>query len=110
MSTLPRRIDRRQASRIADAFLAAPRHAPDEAVVAAYAALSEQSSRWYQRLTGTRGRHPVRVVLTHQGRDLTVVDDPSATYFGLPIDDTTLVPHGDAELGATALSTWLAQR
>jgi uncharacterized protein YbjT (DUF2867 family) len=51
-----------------------------------------------------------RVVLAHQERDLTVVDDPAATYFGLPIDDTTLVPHGDAELGTTALSTWLAQR
>ena len=65
MFTLPRRIHHHQASRIAEAFLAAPRHAPDETMVAAYAALSEQSSRWYQRLTTTRGRHRVRVVLTH---------------------------------------------
>jgi uncharacterized protein YbjT (DUF2867 family) len=47
-------------------------------------------------------------VLAHQHRELYVHDDPTATYFGLPIDETTLVPEGEAELGATELAAWLA--
>ena len=49
-----------------------------------------------------------RTVLTHQGRDLDVATDPTATYFGHPIEDTTLVPRHAAELGATPLADWLA--
>lgn len=49
-----------------------------------------------------------RTVLAHQGRDLPVVDDPAATYFGLPIDHGTLVASGDAELGTTRLKDWLS--
>jgi uncharacterized protein YbjT (DUF2867 family) len=50
-----------------------------------------------------------RTVLAHQRRDLPVVIDPTATYFGHPIDDTTLVPGHQAELGATSLADWLAR-
>ena len=65
MSMLPQHIDRTQACRIAEAFLAAPRRVPDESTVAAYAALSDQSTRWYQRLTSQQACRPVRVVFTH---------------------------------------------
>jgi uncharacterized protein YbjT (DUF2867 family) len=51
-----------------------------------------------------------RQVLAHQHRELYVHDDPVATYFGLPVDETTLVPAGEAELGTTELAAWLATR
>lgn len=51
-----------------------------------------------------------RTVLRHQGRALRVVDDPSATYSGLKIDQATLVTDDEAELGTTRLSDWLARR
>lgn len=50
-----------------------------------------------------------RVVLRHQSRILTVLDDPSATYSGLSIDHTTLVTGDEAELGTTCLVDWLAR-
>jgi uncharacterized protein YbjT (DUF2867 family) len=49
-----------------------------------------------------------RTVLDHQGRGLAVVTDPTATYFGLPIGDSTLVPDDAREHGTTPLATWLA--
>lgn len=51
-----------------------------------------------------------RAVLAHQNRELDVVDDPAATYHGLPVDNTTLVTDDEAELGATRLTDWLARR
>ncbi|MBX7448932.1 NAD(P)H-binding protein [Mycolicibacterium sp. 3033] len=51
-----------------------------------------------------------RAVLRHQGRALTVIDDPSATYSGLSIDHTTLVTGNGAELGTTRLEDWLSRR
>ncbi|MDP7703160.1 MULTISPECIES: SDR family oxidoreductase [unclassified Mycobacterium] len=51
-----------------------------------------------------------RAVLLHQSRTLDVVDDPSATYSGLHVDDTTLVTDDDAELGTMRLADWLARR
>lgn len=38
-----------------------------------------------------------------------VVGDPSAQYYGAPIDDTSLVPLGEVRLGKTPLSTWLTR-
>ena len=38
-----------------------------------------------------------------------VVGDPKATYYGAPIDDTSLKPLGEARLGKTPLATWLAR-
>ncbi len=52
----------------------------------------------------------VRAVLFHQSRTLDVVEDPSATYSGLHIDETTLVTDDDAELGTMRLADWLARR
>ncbi len=51
-----------------------------------------------------------RAVLRHQSRTLNVLDDPSATYSGLNIDETTLVTDDAAELGTTRLVDWLARR
>lgn len=50
-----------------------------------------------------------QTVLAHQRRDLQVLTDPTATYFGHPIEDTTLVPHHAAEPGVMRLEEWLAQ-
>ena len=38
-----------------------------------------------------------------------VVGDPKAHYYGAAIDDTSLVPLGEARLGKTSLATWLAR-
>jgi len=38
-----------------------------------------------------------------------VVADPQARYFGAALDERTLVPTGDAELGATYFNDWLEQ-
>ena len=59
-----RRIDFDQASRVAAAFLDAPRTSRDPTVHAAYAELGCQAARWYARLTGDRARLAVRVVFT----------------------------------------------
>jgi uncharacterized protein YbjT (DUF2867 family) len=40
----------------------------------------------------------------------TVVTDPQARYFGALLQETSLVPHGDARLGATHLADFLAAR
>jgi uncharacterized protein YbjT (DUF2867 family) len=37
-----------------------------------------------------------------------VVGDPTAPYYGAPIDDTSLNPLGEARLGKIPLATWLA--
>jgi uncharacterized protein YbjT (DUF2867 family) len=36
-----------------------------------------------------------------------VVGDRKAQYYGTPIDDTSLIPLGEARLGKTPLATWL---
>jgi uncharacterized protein YbjT (DUF2867 family) len=51
-----------------------------------------------------------RTVVAHQQRDVAVLEDASATYFGLPVDHATLVPAGSVEAGSTTLAAWLAQR
>ena len=50
-----------------------------------------------------------RTVLSHQRRNLQVFEDPTVGYFGLPIEATTLVPEGSAQLGTTPLADWLAR-
>lgn len=49
-------------------------------------------------------------VLAAQGNDLSVVVDPSATYFGTPITATSLIPGTDAERGTIPLTDWLASK
>ena len=39
----------------------------------------------------------------------TVVADPGAGYFGVEVDDRTLVPGNDAQLGETRFDAWLTQ-
>ncbi|MGN6694983.1 MAG: SDR family oxidoreductase [Aquihabitans sp.] len=50
-----------------------------------------------------------RTVLEHQRRNLQVFEDPAVGYFGLPIDQTTLVPDEHARRGTTPLADWLAR-
>jgi uncharacterized protein YbjT (DUF2867 family) len=38
-----------------------------------------------------------------------VVTDPHARYYGIEVNDSTLVPGGDAQLGTTRFETWLSQ-
>ncbi|CDO08170.1 LysR family transcriptional regulator [Mycolicibacterium cosmeticum] len=48
-----------------------------------------------------------RAVFTARGEDITVVIDPQATYFGVPVQRNSLVTDDGAELGTTRLSDWL---
>jgi uncharacterized protein YbjT (DUF2867 family) len=49
-----------------------------------------------------------RAVLAARGDDAAVVIDPSATYFGTPVDGTSLVTvHDDAVLAPTRFVDWL---
>jgi len=60
----PHRIEFQQASRVARAFLDAPRTTKDPMVQAAYAALTDQVGMWFEHLTSDRARRPIRVVFT----------------------------------------------
>jgi uncharacterized protein YbjT (DUF2867 family) len=51
-----------------------------------------------------------RAIFTHQGKDLPIVVDPQATYFGVPVQQTSLVTGDGADLGSTRLADWLNQR
>ncbi|WP_447757590.1 SDR family oxidoreductase [Sphingopyxis fribergensis] len=46
-------------------------------------------------------------VMAFDGDTRPVVADPAARYFGLPLEDDTLLPGGDAQLGATRFDWWL---
>jgi uncharacterized protein YbjT (DUF2867 family) len=48
-------------------------------------------------------------VLSARGDGRRVVADPEARYFGLTVDDTSLVPLGRAVIGETTLEQWLAR-
>lgn len=48
-----------------------------------------------------------RAVFTAQDKDLPVTVDPQATYFGVPVQQNSLVTGDGAELGTTRLSEWL---
>jgi uncharacterized protein YbjT (DUF2867 family) len=50
---------------------------------------------------------PVREILARDGDPREVVADPAAVYFGLEVDETTLVPGAGAALGSTTLAWWL---
>ncbi|HTM96895.1 MAG TPA: SDR family oxidoreductase [Croceibacterium sp.] len=50
---------------------------------------------------------PVRQVLGRDGDPREVVADPAAPYFGIEVDQTTLVPRSAAHLGATTLEWWI---
>jgi uncharacterized protein YbjT (DUF2867 family) len=47
--------------------------------------------------------------LKASGDSRSVIGDPTAPYYGAPIDDASLTPSGTAWLGPTDLETWLAK-
>jgi uncharacterized protein YbjT (DUF2867 family) len=51
-----------------------------------------------------------RAVLVHQGRDEPVIIDPPATYFGTPVDESSLVTGEGAVIATTRFADWLAAR
>jgi uncharacterized protein YbjT (DUF2867 family) len=51
----------------------------------------------------------VRLGLIARNDPRNVVADPVAGYFGVEVDERTLVPGNDARLGTTNFKTWLAQ-
>lgn len=51
-----------------------------------------------------------RQVMAVQGTKADVTVDPTATYFGTPIHDGSLVPGADGERASTRLSDWLSER
>jgi len=48
-----------------------------------------------------------RAVLDHQGADKPIVVDPQATYFGTPVDESSLVTGDGAVLGTVRFADWL---
>ncbi|MFD2026145.1 SDR family oxidoreductase [Promicromonospora aerolata] len=48
----------------------------------------------------------VRTYLASKDDPREVRADPSATYFGAPLQDRELVPHGDAQLGEVGYEQW----
>jgi len=51
----------------------------------------------------------IRLGLSARNDPRNVVADPAAGYFGVEVDERTLVPGNDARLGTTTFKTWLAQ-
>lgn len=51
----------------------------------------------------------IRTALAARGDRRTVVTDPDALYWGIPVDDTTLVPAAGAALFDTRFADWLLQ-
>jgi uncharacterized protein YbjT (DUF2867 family) len=49
----------------------------------------------------------VRQFLNATGDARSVVTDPKALYFGIAVDDHSLVPLGDARVGSTRFADWL---
>lgn len=47
-------------------------------------------------------------VLAHDKDPRPVITDPEASYYGIRVDDRSLMPGPDARLGATTLDWWLA--
>jgi uncharacterized protein YbjT (DUF2867 family) len=52
----------------------------------------------------------VRLHLAHLGDNREVIADPNALYSGAKINDRTLVPENNAQLGETRYEEWLNQQ
>jgi hypothetical protein len=70
-------VDVEMAHRVAEEFNAAPRSAGGATVESAYAALGEQASRHFRRLTTDASRNPIRVVFTGSPEPYTRADELS---------------------------------
>ena len=51
----------------------------------------------------------IRQALSARNDPRTVITDPHAPYFGVELDERTLVPGDGAQLGTTRFETWLKQ-
>jgi uncharacterized protein YbjT (DUF2867 family) len=49
----------------------------------------------------------VRIFLSETGDSRTVIADPKAPYFGIAVNDESLVPGEGARLGSTRFRDWL---
>jgi hypothetical protein len=78
MRARTRHIDSDQAHRVASAFLEAPRTSTDRIVRAAYSSLATQVDCWFDRLTGTSVRSPVRVAFTERSEPYPTARDLAA--------------------------------
>jgi uncharacterized protein YbjT (DUF2867 family) len=58
--------------------------------------------------TSYRFNEFIEQALAAQGARQEVVADPSARYFGAQLDERSLVPGDDAQVGATSYAKWLA--
>jgi uncharacterized protein YbjT (DUF2867 family) len=52
----------------------------------------------------------VQHYLQHVGNPRAIVEDPEALYFGVKLNDESLVPAGGARTGTIRFETWLAQQ
>jgi uncharacterized protein YbjT (DUF2867 family) len=50
------------------------------------------------------------LVVASRGEDTAVVVDPAATYFGTPLQNSSLVTRGHAVIGSTRFTDWLSTR
>ena len=83
----------------------------DVAAVVADAALAEPLNGTFD-LAGPepiRQDDLVRQFLRATGDARTVVTDPNALYYGIAVDDRSLMPSDNPRLGPTRFADWLAQ-
>jgi uncharacterized protein YbjT (DUF2867 family) len=87
-----------------------PMSSDDVAAAVAGAALSEPVNGTIEIAGPERFRldELVRRYLKAKGDLREVVTDPSARYYGIPVNDASLVPAGEASLGIIRLEDWLA--
>jgi uncharacterized protein YbjT (DUF2867 family) len=86
-----------------------PMAAQDVATAIADAALAAPANGTIE-IAGPATFHMDEIVaatLEHDSDPRTVVADPSALYFGVALDDQSLVPGPGAKLGATTFEWWL---
>lgn len=86
--------------------------ADDVAAAVADAAMAAPANSTYDIAGPDRIRQDdmVRQMLAADGDTREVITDPSATYFGAAVTDTSLVPLGEARIGKISYADWLAAR
>lgn len=87
-----------------------PMAARDVATAVAEAALSSPTNAMFE-IAGPeayRIDELVARVLAHDSDPRRVIGDPGAPYYGLQVDDRSLMPGPDARLGETSFDWWIA--